>query len=155
MKENSRYVAVREVFQQFVRIFGQLQRGGAQDCGISVIQSHILYELGKRPNISLNDLAALLHTDTSSLSRQVQQLVEYGQVNRLPDPKDRRYVVLSLTAEGEQKQQYIAEFMETFLSEVFSKIPEDQHEQVFQTLEVMKTALNSTSSPCRKEPPSS
>lgn len=152
MTTNSPYINVRETFQRLVRVFGLLQKDGAQDCGISVIQSHILYELGKRPNLSLNDLAGLLVTDTSSLSRQVQQLVEQDMVNRLPDPNDRRYVVLSLTSVGEMKQLHIAESMDLYLRNVFAGIPEEKHEQVFETLRLLNTALRST--PFTKEPSS-
>ncbi|CAM4370996.1 DNA-binding MarR family transcriptional regulator [Paenibacillus endophyticus] len=152
MNKISPYVNVRETFQLLVRVFGMLQKDGAQGCGVSVIQSHILYELGKRPNISLNDLAQLLMTDTSSLSRQVQQLVEHNLINRLPDPNDRRYVVLSLTADGEKKQLHITESMELYLQDVFASIPAEKHEQVFETLSMMNQALNST--PFKKQPSS-
>ncbi|OCT15078.1 MarR family transcriptional regulator [Paenibacillus pectinilyticus] len=140
----SPYINTRETFQRLVRLFGLLQKDGAQDCGISLIQSHILYELGKRPNLSLNDLAQLLVMDTSSLSRQVQQLVELDLVIRLPDMNDRRYVVLSLTSNGEQKRLHIAESMELFLSNVFENIPKEKHEQVFDSLDLLNTALSKT-----------
>ncbi|WP_435170959.1 MarR family winged helix-turn-helix transcriptional regulator [Paenibacillus glycanilyticus] len=100
MEQLPQYVDVREILQGVVRRFGLQQKGGAQGFGISVIQSHILYELHKRPNLSLNELADVLCVKASTLSRQVQQLVELELLSREPDQKDRRYVTLTLTAKG-------------------------------------------------------
>lgn len=148
MKPLAQYVNVREVFQVLVRRFGVLQKDGAQCCGITVVQSHILYELQKRPNISLNELADMLSIDTSTLSRQVHHLVETEMINRLPDPKDRRYVVLSLTQKGEEQHKEIASYMETYIANVFDQIPDDKHEQVLESLQLINEAMGKSSDCC-------
>lgn len=148
MEPLKQYTNVREIFQVLVRRFGLLQKDGAQCCGVSVVQSHILYELQKRPNISLNELADLLSIDTSTLSRQIQQLVETELVNRLPDPKDRRYVVLSLTAKGEEQQKEIAAYMERYMYQIFSQIPEEKHDQVLESLQLINEAMRHSADCC-------
>lgn len=148
MKQLPHYVNVREVFQLLVRRFGVLQKDGAQCCGVSVIQSHVLYELGKRPNISLNELSEILSIDTSTLSRQVHSLVELGMVNRLPDPKDRRYVVLSLTEKGEEQQNEITAYMEGYISNLFTQIPREKHEQVLESLQLLSEAMSRSDECC-------
>lgn len=148
MNQTKTYADVREIFQVLVRRFGLLQKDGAQCCGISVVQSHVLYELQKRPNISLNELADLLSTDTSTLSRQVHQLVEMELVNRLPDPKDRRYVVLSLTPKGEEQQNEIAAYMETYVTNIFANIPEEKRDQVLESLQLMNEAIRQSADCC-------
>jgi DNA-binding MarR family transcriptional regulator len=148
MEPLKQYTNVREIFQVLVRRFGLLQKDGAQCCGVSVVQSHILYELQKRPNISLNELADLLSIDTSTLSRQIQQLVETELVNRLPDPKDRRYVVLSLTAKGEEQQKEIAAYMERYMYQIFSQIPEEKHDQVLESLRLINEAMRHSADCC-------
>jgi DNA-binding MarR family transcriptional regulator len=142
------HINVRETLQLLVRRFGLFQKEGAQCCGISVIQSHILYELSKRPNISLNELSNLLCIDTSTLSRQVQQLVEQNMINRLPDPNDRRYVVLSLTEEGEKKNVEIEKLMEAYILGIFQFIPEDKREQVLESLSLLSNALRHSPDCC-------
>jgi DNA-binding MarR family transcriptional regulator len=141
MKTITQQVDVREVFQQFVRRFGLLQKDGAQCCGVSVVQSHIIYELSKKPNISLNDLSQMLSVDTSTLSRQVQYLVEFDMINRVPDPNDRRYVLLSLTTKGQQQHLQIAKLMEDYVEGIFSKIPKEKRLQVLESLEFLNDAM--------------
>lgn len=148
MMKQLAYVNVREIFQVLVRRFGVLQKDGAQCCGISVVQSHILYELQKRPNISLNELSDILSIDTSTLSRQVHFLVEMEMVNRLPDPKDRRYIVLSLTQKGEEQHKEIAEYMETYILNVFNQIPAEKHEQVLESLQLVNEAMRNSADCC-------
>ncbi|TLS51930.1 MarR family transcriptional regulator [Paenibacillus antri] len=149
MKQLPQYLDVREVLQQMVRRFGLLQKDGAQCCGISVVQSHIIYELYKRPNISLNDLSDMLAMDTSTLSRQVQQLVEGGYLSRLPDPKDRRYVLLSLTNSGEEQYVQIAETMETYIQDIFSYVPSDKKSQVIESLQILSEAMSQSPHCCK------
>jgi DNA-binding MarR family transcriptional regulator len=141
MKSISQQVDVREVFQQFVRRFGLLQKDGAQCCSISVVQSHIIYELSKKPNISLNDLSQMLSVDTSTLSRQVQYLVELDLISRVPDPNDRRYVLLSLTTKGQQQHLQIAKLMEEYVEGIFSKIPKERQYQVLESLQLLNDAM--------------
>jgi DNA-binding MarR family transcriptional regulator len=138
----------REVFQQFVRCFGLLQKDGAQCCGVSVVQSHIIYELSKNPNISLNDLSQLLSVDTSTLSRQVQYLVEKDMISRIPDPNDRRYVLLSLTTKGQQQHQQIAKLMENYLEGIFSKIAKEKRYQVLESLQLLNDAMSQSADCC-------
>jgi DNA-binding MarR family transcriptional regulator len=142
------HVNIRETLQLLVRRFGLFQKEGAQCCGVSVIQSHVLYELRKRPNQSLNDLADKLALDTSSLSRQVQQLVELNLINRVPDPKDRRYVLLSLTKEGEKKDLEIANLMTVYIQNLLQFIPEEKHQQVIESLDLLSNAMRQSPNCC-------
>ncbi|AJY77362.1 MarR family winged helix-turn-helix transcriptional regulator [Paenibacillus beijingensis] len=148
MKQLLQYANVREVLQLLVRRFGLLQKDGAQCCGISVLQSHVIYELSKGAKVSLNDLAQILSVDTSTLSRQVQQLVEHEMVSRMPDPKDRRYVVLSLTTKGEEQASSIAATMEEYVQELFQNIPSDKQAQVLESLQLLSIAMSRSSNCC-------
>jgi len=141
-------VKVRETLHLLVRRFGLLQKEGAQCCGISVIHSHILYELSKHPNISLNDLSQNLAVDTSTLSRQVQQLVEQNMINRHPDPNDRRFVVLALTSEGQKVSKEIAEQMEQYVSSVLQFIPKEKQDQVLESLDLLSNAMKQSPNCC-------
>jgi DNA-binding MarR family transcriptional regulator len=148
MKTLPQYVNVREALQLLVRRFGLLQKDGAQCCGVSVVQSHIIYELFKRPGISLNELSDALSIDTSTLSRQVQQLVENGLLSRFPDPKDRRYVVLSLTPKGEEQHRDIAKTMEDYVQGIFQYIPGDKQAQVLESLQLLSDAMSQSPNCC-------
>jgi DNA-binding MarR family transcriptional regulator len=49
----------------------------------------------------VSSLAEVVHSDVSTVSRQVSALVDLGFVRRGPDPDDRRAQALSLTDEGD------------------------------------------------------
>lgn len=134
-------IQIRETFQLFVRRLGLLQKDSAPCCRLSFYQSHIVYELGKTPNLSLNELTKILCADVSTVSRQVQKLVELELVDRKPDSKDRRYVVLSLTPFGMEKHLEVTEFMQTFIDRLFANIPQDLHLQVEDSLRILTNSL--------------
>jgi DNA-binding MarR family transcriptional regulator len=60
----------------------------------------VLYELMLEPDSSLKSLAEALMVSSSSLSVMINSMVEQGLVSRLPDPEDRRRVVLRLSEAG-------------------------------------------------------
>lgn len=148
MNNNPEFPDVREVLQLLVRRFGLLQKDGAQCCGISVIQSHIIYELMKHPRIAQNDLAQILSTDTSTISRQIQLLVELDMVLRIPDPKDRRYVVLSLSQKGEEQHRIISMTMDKYVQGILQLIPENKQNQVVESLGLLSQAMNQNGNCC-------
>lgn len=148
MESSSAQVNVRETLQLLVRRFGLLQKDSAQCCGVSVIQSHIIYEISRRSRLSLNELSEALNVDTSTLSRQVQQLVEAGLVGRLPDPQDRRYVVLSLTADGERQAEAVSGLMEDYIRNLFRHVPPDKQAQVLESLQLLSDAMGKSPNCC-------
>jgi DNA-binding MarR family transcriptional regulator len=135
-------IEIRELLQQLVRDFSLLQKDGSDCCGITVTQSHIVYELSKTPNISLQTLAEKLLMDTGLLSRQINKLVELHFISRVPDPNDRRYVLLSLTDDGLLKAEEISNQMLEYLDNIFKYIQEDKHHQVLESLNLLLFAMN-------------
>ena len=68
--------------------------------GVSVAQWVALRRLYDVPFLSLNELAALMSADQSSVSRLLDRLVTKGLVLRVSDTADRRAVKLRLTDEA-------------------------------------------------------
>lgn len=132
---------MREMLQQLVRDFGLLQRDGSDCCGITVTQSHIVYELQKSPSISLQTLAQKLVMDTGMLSKQVNKLVEMELLSRTADPKDRRYVLLALTDTGEEKADEIAGQMLQYIGNIFQFIEPAKHDQVMESMSLLLSAM--------------
>lgn len=59
----------------------------------------ILFTLAHRP-LRVSDVAETIHSDVSTVSRQVAGLTRSGFVDRTPDPDDGRAQLLTLTASG-------------------------------------------------------
>jgi DNA-binding MarR family transcriptional regulator len=67
--------------------------------GVDTASYPILFNLHDGPR-RVSDLAGCVHSDVSTVSRQVTGLVTHGLVEKVPDPQDGRAQVLSLTGAG-------------------------------------------------------
>lgn len=141
---------IREIFQVMTRHFGFLNKNcctvGGHD--ISLIHSHILYEIDKQHNPSMQQIAATLGTDITTFSRQVQSLVKMNLVKKSPLPEDKRISVLSLTAEGKFIAAAIDEQMNNMLNEVFANMNEFERETVVRSIKLLNASMAKTSYCC-------
>lgn len=74
----------------------------SSEIGVTGRQRLVLRIVGLSPQLSAGDLAAVLHVDPSTLTGLLQRLTEQGMLRRVVDERDRRRVMLSLTARGSQ-----------------------------------------------------
>ena len=76
--------------------------------GVTPSQAEVLRVLRDHGPLTLSALGGLLVCETgNSPSRLVDRLVAQGLVQRDTDPQDRRYLALSLTAEGKELSRRI------------------------------------------------
>jgi len=143
---------IREMFQLLVRHFGLLQKEGAQCCGVSLAQSHVIYEIAKRPELTLNELAERLGLDKSTTSRHVQGLVKGGYVVRRPSADDRRYVTLRLTEAGWERQREITAQITEFIQGIIDHIPQEKRSEVVESLKVLVQAMQGAGLTCCRNP---
>lgn len=142
---------LRSIFQVMTRRFGLLNKNccSAGGCDISLIQSHILYEIDHRHKPSMQQIAETLGTDITTFSRQVQSLVKMNLVKKTPDPDDKRINILSLTTEGKDIATTIDEQMNEFLNEVFSHMNEFEKETVIRSIKLLNDAMAKSSMCCK------
>ncbi|MBI5498328.1 MAG: MarR family transcriptional regulator [Deltaproteobacteria bacterium] len=74
----------------------------ARTLGVTAQQRLALRIIGKFPGITPGMLAELLHLDPGTVSATLRRLESRGLVQRRRDHRDRRRVVLGLTAAGRQ-----------------------------------------------------
>lgn len=65
-------------------------------------QIWVLHTLQRSGSLRLSELAARLHLDISTVSRQVRTLADAGYIGRTADPDDRRATLLEVTERGRQ-----------------------------------------------------
>lgn len=136
---------LRQMLQILIRRFGLLEKEGAQCCGVSLIQSHILFEVQRQKNPSLNELASSLGLDNSTLSRHIQGLVNKNLVERTQSPTDRRYLSITLTPEGEKYENEIGKQMNTYIEEILSNVPKVKRMQVLESIDLILEAMQRSS----------
>ncbi|TDL80871.1 MarR family winged helix-turn-helix transcriptional regulator [Peribacillus frigoritolerans] len=140
----------RELFQIMTRRFGLLNKNCCTAGGIdiSLIQSHILYEIEHLHQPSVQQVADVLGTDITTFSRQIQSLVKMNLIKKTPHPDDRRVHVLSLTTEGKFVAATIDHQMNAYLDEVFSHMNEFEKETVIRSIKLLNASMAKSSVCC-------
>ncbi|MFD0710558.1 MarR family winged helix-turn-helix transcriptional regulator [Paenibacillus sp. GCM10027626] len=141
---------VRELIQIMTRRFGFLNKSccSAGGCDISLIQSHILYEIDHQHKPSIQQVAEALGTDITTFSRQVQSLIKMKLVKKTPDPDDRRVNILSLTTEGKYVAASIDQQMNAYLSEIFSHMNDSEKDTVIRSIKLLNAAMEKSGQCC-------
>ena len=132
---------VKEKVRQLERALAREVLNETECCGVSLPQRHVLLEVWRGKEISLVDIAANLGLDTSTLSRTVNALVNLGLVSRVPNPKDRRYVLISLTERGRAACDLIERSSDDFYRRIFKSLPKDREEQIIESLVILVDEL--------------
>jgi DNA-binding MarR family transcriptional regulator len=141
----------RELFQIMTRRFGLLNKNCCTVGGIDVspVQSHILYEVDRQHNPSMQQIAETLGTDITTFSRQVQSLIKMNLIKKTPDPSDRRVYHLSLTVEGKYVATTIDQQMTAYLEEIFSYMSEFEKDMVIRSIKLLNEAMAKSDNCCR------
>lgn len=141
---------VRDLFQIMTRRFGFLNKNCCSVGGVdlSLVQSHILYEIDRQHKPSIQQVAEALGTDITTFSRQIQSLIKMNLVKKTHDPEDRRVSILSLTTEGTFVATTIDQQLNAYLSEIFSHMNEFERETVIRSVKLLNEAMAKSSLCC-------
>ncbi|MED3026537.1 MULTISPECIES: MarR family winged helix-turn-helix transcriptional regulator [Bacillus cereus group] len=138
MEQNS-----RELFQAFSRHFGFLNKDCCQAFGhnISLVQSHILYEVEHQDQLSMQQVVERLGTDIPIFGRRVQSLIKINLISKTSDPEDRRISILLLTEEGKEVAESINQQMNQYLDDVFSNMSKEEKEMVVFSIQLLNKSM--------------
>lgn len=141
---------LRGLFQLLTRRFGLINKNccNANGIEVSLIQSHILYEISRQHHPSIQLLAETLGTDITTFSRQIQTLIQINLVTKTPAEEDRRVSILSLTDEGEKVNTIIDQQMDVYLDEIFKTMNEFEKETVVRSLKLLNDRMLKSSVCC-------
>lgn len=134
----------REYTRQLECHLGVMNQADCCCCGVSQTQCFLIVGIGRKPGISVKELAEILRTDKSAISRSVEELVQKGFVERNPSKEDRRYVELSLLPKGQERFEKIERDMYFKFKNVWERIPEEKREQVLEALKLYNEACLAT-----------
>ncbi|KKM10352.1 MarR family transcriptional regulator [Clostridiales bacterium PH28_bin88] len=140
----------RELFQVFTRRFGLLNKSccKCKPLDISLVQSHILYEIKRQGRPSMQQVAETLGLDITTFSRQVQTLVRKGLVDKVQSPEDRRTNLLSLTYKGKLVEEQIDQRLNAYLEEIFSNLSPREKETVIEAIGLLNRAMLNSENCC-------
>jgi len=141
MNDLSQIQTLRHDMRLLARKMELMTKGEASCCGITLTQSHLLTEIGWAGTASLNTLSDRLGVDKSTMSRNIEILVNGGLVSRTTDPDNRRSVTIALTDAGRQLFQQIEASMTQFYETLLHALPADKRSQVLESLDLLLTAI--------------
>ena len=133
-------------FREYTRTLechlGNMNKSDCCQCEVSESQCFLVVEIGRKPGISVKELAQILKLDKSGISRSVEELVKKDYVERKPSKEDRRFVTLHLTEKGQARFEKIEHDMYLKFKEVFENIPKEKREQVIEALQIYNEACS-------------
>jgi DNA-binding MarR family transcriptional regulator len=136
--------SIREQLQIFSRRFGLLNASCCDECcgeQVSMVQSHILFEIRRAGNPAMQQVAEELGMDITTFSRQVKSLEKRGLVVRQVSAEDRRVNLLGLTVGGSAVLAKIDLYMTERLGRIFSRMSAFEQETVTRSLELLNDAV--------------
>jgi len=90
---------VREFNRFHTMLVGALNEG-LLESSFPLIQVRVMFELANSVNLAAADLVELLSVDRGYLSRMLAALTEQGLIDKTPDPKNNKRMVLALSEQG-------------------------------------------------------
>lgn len=138
----------RKTFRRLERKLESYLNEGTDCCGVTTMQCHTLLEIEPIQPVDLKSLANRLELDKSTVSRTVDTLVSAGLVNREPQPDNRRAVSLTLTDAGQETCNRINTDYDAYMTALVDRIPSGKVEQVFESLSLLTTALETACREC-------
>jgi DNA-binding MarR family transcriptional regulator len=142
--------SVREELQLFVRRFGLLNASCCEECcgeQVSMAQGHILFEIRRAGNPTMQQVAEELGMDITTFSRQAKSLEGKGLITRQVSPGDRRVNLLALTPAGEEVMGRIDRYMTDSIEQLFSSMTPFEKESVIRALGLLNESLGRTACP--------
>lgn len=136
--------SIREQLQLFTRRFGLLNESCCDECcgqQVSMAQSHILYEVRRAMNPSMQQVAEELGIDVTTFSRQVKGLELKGLLSRSVSSEDRRVALLGLTEAGLRVVENIDRYMAARLEKVFGGMSDFERDTVVRSLGLLNDAV--------------
>lgn len=138
---------VREQLQLFTRRFGLLSASCCDECcgeQVSMVQSHILFEVRRMRGPSMQQVAEELGMDVTTFSRQAKALETKGLITRRVSVDDRRVALLGLTGAGSRVLEKIDAYMVVRLERVFGRMSSFEREIVVRSLGLLNESLVET-----------
>lgn len=121
----------------FVRSY--IRAAATSKFDITVEQFHVLRFV--RKGMSISELAIAKNISRPAISQAVDVLVKKGLLTRVQSTKDRRYVTLALTEEGNALLDTVFKETRTWMKGCMSKLTNEELESIAKAMQAFKKIL--------------
>jgi DNA-binding MarR family transcriptional regulator len=131
-----------------VRRFSISERADVLCCGMTLAQVKTLETLRLEGPLRMGELGRRLGIAPSTLTRNLERLLEGGYVKQEADPADARAFRVVLTAAGRRQADKLEVQEERFAAEILSRIPEARRAGVVERLGDLLMAVREATQAC-------
>jgi len=146
--ERSQPARLRAAIRGLVRRFGVSERSEVSCCGVTVAQAAALEALAGHGPMRLSDLGRRLGIAPSTLTRNLERLLESGLMARQADGRDARSARVRLTPEGRRVAAGVRAREEDFARQVLERIPDERRAQLVESLAELLSAVRAATESC-------
>jgi DNA-binding MarR family transcriptional regulator len=139
---------LRAAIRGLVRRFSVSERADVSCCGVTVAQAAALEALSGHGPMRLSDLGTRLGIAPSTLTRNLERLVEAKLVSRVADARDARAGRVRLTAAGRRTALAVAGSEDGFARQVLERIPDEKRAAVLESLGELLVAVRGATEAC-------
>ena len=136
-----------EAIRLIVRRFSLAERADVGCCGMTVAQAATLEALADG-GLRLGELGRRLGIAPSTLSRNLDRLVERGLVLRGADPNDRRALKAELTKEGRLSANAVRQQELSFARDILANLPPSSASTTLDAVDRLLAAIHSATETC-------
>ena len=136
------------LIRSLVRRFSISERADVACCGMTVAQAAALGALAAERRLGLGELGRRLGVSPSTLTRNLDRLVERGFVRRVADSKDARAAAATLTAAGRRAARRVAQQDEAFARDILERLPADRRASITAALSDLMVAVREATERC-------
>jgi DNA-binding MarR family transcriptional regulator len=134
-----------------VRRFAISERADVFCCGMTIAQAATLETLRLEGPLRMGELGRRLGITPSTLTRNLQRLLDAGYVKRDADDEDGRAAVIALTPSGRRQADKLERQEEWFAGEILGRIDPEQREAVMTCLGDLLIAVRAATQSCCPE----
>ncbi|HEQ3524817.1 MarR family winged helix-turn-helix transcriptional regulator [Bacillus thuringiensis] len=143
---NQNFKQAGEVVQSFVTINKEIinfTHQNASSLGLTVQQMGILNTIYANPNITLKEISSRLSVPKSTVSVNIDELVNIGFIVRKQSHEDRREIKLKVTTQGQEVSKTSIKNSTSYkaMTEVLHKLSEDDIQTLLRIHKDILTSL--------------
>lgn len=102
----------------------------------------VMLLVSKKDNCAITKLADYLGVPFSTFTEVLDRLESKGLIERIPNPKSRRSMLVISTSSGLELLDKIERKIEMKMEEIFKELSEDTYHQIFNVLNALNEYLN-------------
>ncbi|WP_068716744.1 MarR family winged helix-turn-helix transcriptional regulator [Vibrio tritonius] len=108
---------------------------------LTFYQSLVLFRIAEKTPCTAHDVVVSTKKDKAQITRLVNDLIAIGYLDRAPNPKDKRQLLLTLTATGQECFEEIRAVREKISEKMTRGIPQNQQQEMLRWIQLMENNL--------------